>query len=52
MICIDIKGEHSFQEGGIGKGNKVQLDQNGRNCFGPDGLNFRKDQKAILFDMK
>jgi hypothetical protein len=49
---MDIKGGLSFQDCRIGGENKVQLDQNGRNCIGPDGLNFQKDQKAILFDMK
>jgi hypothetical protein len=49
---MDIKGKRVFQGRAVGGGNKVRLDQDGRNCFGPDGLNFQKDQKAILFDMK
>ncbi len=52
MICIDIKGERVFQGRKVGEKCKTRLDSDGRNCFGPDGLNFRKDQKAILFDMK
>jgi hypothetical protein len=52
VIFIDIKGKRSFQGREVGEKYKIQLDSDGRNCFGPDGLNCQKDQKTILFDMK
>jgi hypothetical protein len=49
---MDIKSSKSFRVLRIGEGNKARLDWNGRNRVGADGLNFHRDQKGILFNMK
>jgi len=35
VICINIKGKRVFQGTEVRGGNKIRLDQNGRNCIGP-----------------
>jgi hypothetical protein len=48
VICINIKGEHSFQGGGIGGRNKVRLNQNGRHYFGPHDYRYKTNITGFL----